>query len=577
MVVLRSREGNLFRQHWEAIPFGNNYHFDAAINSGLPIRVVFRNNGAARGRSSHTCSAEARMRSRIKAFLAVLGVFVALGALHYPLLRLPYFWDEAGYYIPAAWDFYRSGLLVPHSTLPTGHSPLVIVYLGFVWGLWGFSALASRTAMVLVASATVVSLYALGRRVGDPKKNRELAGWSALLLALSPLFFAQSSLAHLDLAAGLFTTLAILSLLGRRVTSFTLAASLAVLSKETAVVLLPVAWTFAWRKRQELRARAWIGLVAPLLPLLAWAAYYRHSTGYWTGNREYLEYNFFSTLDPGRFVWSLLRRLYEVFIGGFNWLLVVGSIVGIRWGQSCGWAREWKTVGRNQKAEGRPEKQHNMDSDFHFLAGGLCAVYVLMLSLLGGAVLPRYLLPIFPVFYLLMSGFVWRLPKAFARGICMTAMGCFVGAWCINPSYPFPFDDNLSYADFVRLHQQTAQFLEALPEDARILTAWPASDELERPFLGYVRRPLRVVPVLGFTTDDFLGVPADSFDLLYLYSRKWEPRNNWLARFPEFQRTQRRYFDYAPQVQEGSLWARYRLKLLRSFERRGQWVRIYKK
>ena len=32
-------------------------------------------------------------------------LFAALILLHLPLLRLPYFWDEAGYYIPAAWDF----------------------------------------------------------------------------------------------------------------------------------------------------------------------------------------------------------------------------------------------------------------------------------------------------------------------------------------------------------------------------------------------------------------------------------------------------------------------------------------
>ena len=36
-------------------------------------------------------------------------VFMALYASHFTLLRLPYYWDEAGYYIPAAWDFFRTG------------------------------------------------------------------------------------------------------------------------------------------------------------------------------------------------------------------------------------------------------------------------------------------------------------------------------------------------------------------------------------------------------------------------------------------------------------------------------------
>ena len=44
-------------------------------------------------------------------------VFAALYASHFTLLRLPYYWDEAGYYIPAAWDFFRTGSLIPLSLI----------------------------------------------------------------------------------------------------------------------------------------------------------------------------------------------------------------------------------------------------------------------------------------------------------------------------------------------------------------------------------------------------------------------------------------------------------------------------
>ena len=36
-------------------------------------------------------------------------LFAGLMLLHAPLLRVPYFWDEAGYYIPAARDLYLNG------------------------------------------------------------------------------------------------------------------------------------------------------------------------------------------------------------------------------------------------------------------------------------------------------------------------------------------------------------------------------------------------------------------------------------------------------------------------------------
>ncbi len=538
------------------------------------------------------------MRFRLGTILGVIGTFASLLVLHYPLLRLPYFWDEAGYYIPAALDFYRSWLLIPESTLPTGHTPLVMVYLALAWRVFGFSPGVTRAAMILVAAATVVALYALARRVA----TRETALWSAALLALSPMFFAESSLVYLDLPAALFTTLAVLALLERRMLMFAVAMSLAVLTKETAVVLLPVAWVYGWRKARAKHAvplheaapaapvgqapplRDWIALVVPLVPLLAWTLYYHYVTGFWTGNAEYLQYNLYSTLDPGRVFWSLLRRLYEVFIGGFNWLLVAGAALGLWQGRNRHRGTEAQKRARElpqerntgpQRPQAHAAEKVRLFCDFLLLAAGLGAVYLVMLSVVGGAILPRYLLPIFPTFFLVLVVFVWRLPKALARGLCGGALVCFLGAWFLNPPYPFPYEDNLSYADFIRLHQQAAQFLESRPAGERILTAWPASDELARPFLGYVRAPRHVVPLEGFTARDFDRVAADSFDVLSLYSHKWEPPDNWLVRFSYLQKVQQRHFDYAPQIAEETLVARYRLRLVARFERRGQWVRIY--
>jgi hypothetical protein len=576
----------------------------------------------------------------LRPILGGLAAFIILGLLHYPLFRLPYFWDEAGYFIPAAMDFFRSGQLVPRSTLPTGHTPLLIIYLALAWRAFGFSPVVTRAAMMVVTACTLAGVYALGRRVA----NREIAGWSVLLLTLSPLFFAQSVLAHLDLAAGLFTLLALEALLGEHPWRFALASTCAVLSKETAVILLPVAWLFSWwqhRRAGGSLARAWwVAYLAPLVVLAAWVGFYHHATGFWTGNREYLHYNLYSTLHPVRVLLTLLRRLYETFVGGFHWLLTAGAIVGIRWApskitprwsiprslssakagereSSVGSRGAWPCAptgdvdprpstssgqafrGNDRaRAAGDEPRGHpwadgpapegsleslrnqsgpNMLSRFLFVGGWLTAAYLVMLSLVGGAVLPRYLLPVFPPLALIAVILIWRLPRPAARSIMVFTAGCFVWAWFLNPPYPFPFEDNLAYADFIRLHEQAAQLLQAQAGNRRILTAWPASDELARPYLGYVRRPLNVAAVEGFARQEFRGVSPESFDCLYLYSRRWEPMNNWLRRFSWLQRLQERYFHYQPQIPEQELAARYHLRLLASFERRGQWVRIYVK
>lgn len=525
------------------------------------------------------------MGFRIRTILGTLGVFIVLGLFHYPLLRLPYYWDEAGYYIPAALDFYHFGQLIPSSTLTTGHTPLIIIYLALAWRAFGFSPLVTRVAMNLVAAGAIMGTYALGRRVA----GREVAWWSALLLSLMPVFFAQSSLAHLDLAAGLFTLLALLALLDGQPWKFALTASCAVLSKETAVVLLPAACFFSWwnhrREASSLPRVWWLAYSAPVAVLAAWAGYYHHRTGFWTGNGEYLQYNLYSTLNPVRVFLTLLRRMYETFIGGFNWLLTAGALAGIGWARKKGACCLHPEIARAKSAEPsnspardtRDMNQSRTLTRFLLLAGCFTAANLVMLSAVGGAVLPRYLLPIFPPLVLTAVILIWRLPRPAARCIMAATAGCFVWAWFLNPPYPFPYEDNLSYANFVRLHEQAARFLETQPRNMRILTAWPATDELARPVLGYVRESRTVVPVEGFSRGEFKDVSPESFDCLYLYSRRWEPSGHWFQESHWMQKLQERYFQYRPQIPEEELVTRYHLRLLRSFEERRQWVRFYVK
>ena len=498
------------------------------------------------------------MKSRCQLLMVFPLVFAVLLILHFPLLRLPYYWDEAGYYIPAAFDFYRSGLLIPRLTLPTGHTPLVMVYLGVLWKIFGFSELVTRAAMILVAAAAVVATYALGRRVA----GREAGAWAAALLALSPLFFAQSSLAFLDLTAALFTTLAVFWALDGRWALFALAASLAVMSKETAVILLPGVWAFLLFRGKAQRASAWALTTVPALVLALWAGYYHRHTGFWTGNAGYLQYNLYSAFTPLHVARSLLARMAEVLVQGFNGLLVAGAAAGI-----------WWAAKHRPYTPSRGPSETSDFTGFLFLALGLIGVYVVTLSVVGGAILPRYLLPAFPVFYILAVHFITQLPRPWARGICIAAGACFVASWFINPPYPFPYEDNISYATFVRLHQRAARYLESLPGDPVILTAWPATDELEQPFLGYVDHPLRVAQVDGFTPDDFGHPPR--FDVLYLYSRRWNPAHNWLVSVRLLRAISVRFYGYEPAVPPGVLASRFHLKLLKAFRSHGQWASLY--
>jgi 4-amino-4-deoxy-L-arabinose transferase-like glycosyltransferase len=509
----------------------------------------------------HMDKTSANLRFRFCVYF--LGVFGVLALAHFPLLGLPYYWDEAGYYIPAALDFLHYGHLIPQSTVPTGHTPLVMICLAAAWRIAGYAPYITRLVMVGFAAGTLVALYTLGRTV----TRRETALWACVLLALSPLYFAQSSLAFLDLPAALTTTVAIWALLQRRMGVFAAAASLAVLTKETAVVIVPVALFFFWWRRKNLRKSDWLSLAAPVVALGCWAVYYHHATGYWTGNPQYLQYNLYSTLKPGRIALTLLRRLYQVFIAGFNWLFVVIALFGRRRmiRAQAGTAETLK------QPEGAPRMQ--TEREFFLLTTLLTAAYIALLSVVGGAVLQRYLLPIFPCFYLALTMLADRLPLVAMRVGLVLVCAAFVASWFINPPYPFAYENNLAYADFIRLHQEAAQWLSAQQGNPRVLTAWPATDELSHPELGYVKKPMRVVGIQNFSPPAFRGVSDSSFDLVYLYSRSWDPPDNWLRRY----RFLARLNTYSPPIVPGFVAFRFDLRPVAVFRRRGQWVTIFAK
>ena len=60
---------------------------------------------------------EPRMDAPFPLWMVFPVIFALLYLSHFSLLSLPYYWDEAGYYIPAAWDFFRTGSVIPITTM----------------------------------------------------------------------------------------------------------------------------------------------------------------------------------------------------------------------------------------------------------------------------------------------------------------------------------------------------------------------------------------------------------------------------------------------------------------------------
>ncbi len=149
------------------------------------------------------------MRSQTRAAGIFFLAFTALLlAIHAPYLKLPFFWDELGQFVPASLDIYQSGAWIPNSTLPNVHPPGVMAYLAMVWKIFGFSILSTRVAMLLIASAGALFSFLLAIRL-----SRRTAGAPAfaavLFLLATPMFYTQSMMAQLDMPAMTLTALAL--------------------------------------------------------------------------------------------------------------------------------------------------------------------------------------------------------------------------------------------------------------------------------------------------------------------------------------------------------------------------------
>lgn len=493
--------------------------------------------------------------------------FVFIFALHIPLLRLPYFWDEAGYYIPAARDLLLTGSLIPHSTPSNAHPPLVMAYLALWWKLLGYTPVVTRTAMVIVAAFSLTGLFRMAAAVASVP-----VAWACVLCtALYPVFFAQSSLAHLDLAAAGLTWWALAAYVRRQHGAMALWFSLAALAKETAVIA-PVAlllWGLVChrlrgKEREEdlcvwPRSASQILLLIPLLPLTAWYLYHYLHTGLVFGNPEFFRYNVLATLNPLRILLAFGLRVWQLTVYLGLYLLTAAGILAM-----------WKRPVYDETGERR---RIPVGAQLAWLV--VILAYAGAMATVGGAELARYMLPVVPLVMVIWISTLRRRLRQWVAVLAIVLAG-FVLALFVNPPYGFAPEDNLAYRDYVRLHEQAEHYLEARYPMARVLTAWPASDELRHPYLGYVTRPMRVLRIENFSLDQVIAAQdlRSRFDVALVFSTKYQPAHSVLANWQLWREWKTRFFGYHRDVPAAAVAQILGGQLVYSDERRGQWIGV---
>ena len=468
-------------------------------------------------------------------------------AAHYILLSLPYFWDELGQFIPTALDLWRDGAWVAHSTLPNVHPPGVEVYLTAWFAAFGYSVTIVRVAMLALACLGLLGVFLLAVDLSSAAQGAP-AFLPPLLMLVSPLFFMQGMMAQLDMPAMVFTVWALFFFLrGNHFAAGAMSVAL-VLTKETGVVA-PVIFSIVLLLRERKKAAALIYLAAPAA-LAGWLLVLHHATGNWMGNAGFAHYNIEYSLNPVRLIFTFLRRIYYLFFAEFRWIATAALVLAIP-RLALFRSRAW------------------------LVTGLVAASNLLLMTLLGGAALERYLLPMLPLFYIAASIAFTALPKRLSFvAATLLLLGLFTNLFW-NPPYPFPFENNLAMVDFVGLQQAAAEYAESNLPLSRIATAWPYTAGLARPDYGFVHRGLSVVETNDFHRSSIAAIAPDKFDVLIVYTRTWAPERGVVS-LPLVRDFLTRYYEFAPEVSDDDC-AQLGLLPLVSWARHGQKITIYQR
>jgi 4-amino-4-deoxy-L-arabinose transferase-like glycosyltransferase len=435
---------------------------------------------------------------RYSTLIVFLAALAALFALRGRALSTPYFWDEVGYYVPAAVSMYRNHLYpIPDLTTPLGYPPLQPLSLVVAWWIFGFSIAAARIACFVAAAAAVAATYALGREVFSTA-----AGVAAAALTLaSPVFFGQAGFAQPECLLALFTTAATLALVRGRYGAHATAVALLLVTKWTALVSLPAFGLYAlatartWR--EGLARQLWY---APGLVLLAaWFGFFYHETGAFGPHQaDWTKVNLWDNLGPAVLLSRAAVRVEQLVEYDFAWLVLAPALLAGAawcWRRSRGLERDSATAGRVA------------------LMAGVGALYVAFLTV-SGFLLPRYFVPVEPLFAVAgAAGIFYLAPRPLAVGyVAAAALLIHLNWYGRMAGGPALLETRAAYYDFVDTHAHASRWIEANMPGARVAATWPAFDELRYPFLGYVSRPVETVRLDALPE----GAEAlDRFDVLY--------------------------------------------------------------
>lgn len=409
--------------------------------------------------------------------LIFIAISLVLIFLKWNTLNAPFHWDVMSFAVPTAENIYNHGVFIA-KTGSTGHPPLFLVILALTWKIFGKSLFVSHFLNIILGALGLTCLFFLANKLYGIK----VAITSFIFLLFNQTFFTQVGIVYLSIPLMSSAILTVFAYIQRKYWLYFVSAISMLLVKETSLIILGSILLYeifvSLSKREKIIAvlKKTSVLTIPVIPLAAWFLAHYLTTGYvFETTRIFINKGNFFSIFFKNFV---KHFIYDSSIENFNrtnWIIFIFIIVFF--------------IG-SIKRKLKYEKL--------FLL--IIILNVTLFSLTDD--LPRYFLITFPFFLVIGAKVSVSLTEQVKiKGkifLLLAIISLYVGLSVMNyhgtrQTDGWRLESNMEYLDMVRLHVKVCEFIQKKHESALVLTNYPLNIALQKPWYGYVDKPMKVI------------------------------------------------------------------------------------
>ncbi len=376
--------------------------------------------------------------------------------------------------IGLAYDMYSHDFRVIHPE-DFGHPPLMYLPFALLWKIFGISNVISHLYVLILG---LVGLY-FAYKIGELLFNRIVGIGAVILLAFNQLFFAELGIVNDSIPLFTLGVITVYCFLKDKTVLYLLFATLLVLTKETATLVILALFIYYLTKRLIIEQKITIKdltkslmILLPIASFLAFFVYHQYTLG-WALRTDLVKhsYNFF-----GQFVSNLMKWfVYDASIVSVNKynFIITGFIIA--------------SIIRFKKLKYKQE---------YFLFFLIILLHFALFSYTDD--LPRYFTPILPFYYLLGAQSIYQFfggkkrHKAYFVIIALIVV-LFISNFTGTRSglQGFLLESNMEYRDSLLTHKDASRYIETNYPHATVITDWPMYYELTQPYQGYVSKEIK--------------------------------------------------------------------------------------